>query len=38
MPDGNDDDVSQHAAEPVRRGEKWLTNLWVRDPHFDRHE
>lgn len=38
MPDGNNDDLSQHAAEPVTEGEKWLTNLWVHDPHFGRHE
>jgi len=32
LPDGNNDDLSQHAAQPVKRGEKWLTNLWVWDP------
>lgn len=31
LPDGNMDDLSQHAAEPVREGEKWLMNLWVWD-------
>lgn len=32
LPDGNMDDWSQHAALPVRKGEKWLMNLWVWDP------
>ena len=30
--DGNGDVKSQHAALPVRKGEKWLANLWVWDP------
>mmetsp|Transcript_55628 Transcript_55628/g.166690 ORF Transcript_55628/g.166690 Transcript_55628/m.166690 type:complete len:291 (-) Transcript_55628:42-914(-) len=34
LPDGNMDDLSQHAAVPVREGEKWLINLWVRDPVY----
>lgn len=34
LPDGNLDDLSQHAAAPILKGEKWLTNLWVWDPHF----
>ena len=29
LPDGNYDERSQHAAKPVIKGEKWLTNLWV---------
>lgn len=29
LPDGNYDERSQHAALPVREGEKWLTNLWI---------
>ena len=29
LPDGNYDERSQHAAEPVKGGEKWLTNLWI---------
>lgn len=29
LPDGNMDDFSQHAAEPVTEGEKWLINLWT---------
>lgn len=32
LPDGNPDDLSMHAAQPVKDGEKWLTNLWVWDP------
>lgn len=34
LPDGNLDDLSQHAALPPRAGEKWLINLWVWDPLF----
>ena len=34
LPDGNMDDFSQHAAKPVREGEKWLINLWVWDPKY----
>lgn len=33
LPDGNLDDLSQHAAMPVLEGEKYFTNLWIRDPH-----
>ena len=29
LPDGNMDDLSQHEAEPVTEGEKWLINLWT---------
>lgn len=32
QPDGNLDDLTQHAALPVIEGEKWLANLWVWDP------
>jgi prolyl 4-hydroxylase len=28
LPDGNLDDLSQHAAMPVVEGEKWFANLW----------
>lgn len=31
-PDGNLDDLSQHAAMPVLEGEKWFANLWTWDP------
>ena len=31
-PDGNLDDLSQHAAMPVVEGEKWFSNLWLWDP------
>ena len=34
LPDGNLDDYSHHAAEPVRQGEKWLINLWFWDPVY----
>lgn len=29
LPDGNFDELSEHAALPVTNGEKWLANLWV---------
>lgn len=35
LPDGNMDDFSQHAAEPIKNGEKWLINLWVWDPVYE---
>ena len=35
LPDGNLDDLSQHAALPVGTGEKWLTNLWIWDPIYE---
>jgi prolyl 4-hydroxylase len=35
LPDGNMDDFSQHAALPVKDGEKWLINLWVWDPVYE---
>jgi prolyl 4-hydroxylase len=31
-PDGNLDALSQHAALPVMKGEKWFANLWSWDP------
>jgi prolyl 4-hydroxylase len=34
-PDGNLDDLSQHAALPVIEGEKWFLNLWTWDPVRD---
>ena len=30
LEDGNADDLSLHASLPVRVGEKWLANFWVR--------
>ena len=33
LEDGNADDLSLHAALPVKEGEKWLCNFWVWDPH-----
>ena len=35
LPDGNLDDLSQHASRAVVRGEKWLANLWIWDPLID---
>jgi len=35
LPDGNMDDWSHHAALPVKKGEKWLMNLWVWDPKYE---
>jgi len=32
LPDGNMDDLSQHSANPITKGEKMLINLWVHDP------
>ena len=29
LPDGNLDDFSQHAALPIKDGEKWLINSWI---------
>jgi len=34
LPDGNLDDFSQHAALPIKDGEKWLINLWVWSPEY----
>ena len=34
LPDGNVDDLTLHAALPVKQGEKWLANLWVWDPMY----
>ena len=31
LPDGNYDERSEHAALPVTKGEKWLTNLVRND-------
>ena len=36
LPDGNMDDLSQHEAKKVRLGEKWLVNLWVWGPVYDK--
>ena len=32
LPDGNKDDLSQHAGMPVLEGEKYFANLWIHDP------
>jgi prolyl 4-hydroxylase len=32
LPDGNGDDLSLHAGEPVLEGRKWVCNLWIWDP------
>jgi len=34
LEDGNVDDLTLHAALPVKEGEKWLANVWVWDPNF----
>jgi prolyl 4-hydroxylase len=36
LEDGNGDELSLHAALPVRKGEKWLANFWVWDPRINR--
>jgi len=33
LPDGNGDDKSLHEAVKLRKGEKWICNFWVWDPH-----
>ena len=33
LEDGNADVMSLHGALPVHDGEKWLSNVWVWDPH-----
>ena len=33
LPDGNGDDLALHAGMPVQKGEKWVCNLWIWDPH-----
>ena len=36
LPDGNFDDLSQHASLPIdKNNEKWVANLWVWDPVID---
>lgn len=35
LPDGNMDELSQHAALPIKSGEKFLINLWVWDPIYE---
>ena len=35
LPDGNMDDLSQHASEDVNKGVKYLANLFVWDPVID---
>jgi hypothetical protein len=32
LPDGNMDDLSQHAGEKVEKGVKYLANIFVWDP------
>lgn len=32
LEDGNVDDLSQHASEPVEDGEKFIANLWIWEP------
>lgn len=32
LEDGNGDDLALHAALPVLKGEKWLSNYWIWDP------
>eukprot|EP00804_Cyclotella_cryptica_P001071 CCRYP_008370-RA/>CCRYP_008370-RA protein AED:0.43 eAED:0.43 QI:0/-1/0/1/-1/1/1/0/110 len=33
LPYGNSDDLTQYAALPVIKGEKWMSNLWIWDPY-----
>jgi len=32
LPDGNFDQLSQHAGEKVEQGVKYVANVWVWDP------
>jgi hypothetical protein len=32
LPDGNMDDLSQHAGEKVETGVKYVANIWMWDP------
>jgi len=34
LPDGNVDAHTMHTGRYVTKGEKWLCNLWIWDPHF----
>mmetsp|Transcript_4513 Transcript_4513/g.6244 ORF Transcript_4513/g.6244 Transcript_4513/m.6244 type:complete len:535 (-) Transcript_4513:107-1711(-) len=36
LPDGNMDCLSQHQAEKVIEGEKWLINLWIWSPVYEK--
>jgi prolyl 4-hydroxylase len=35
LPDGNMDELSQHAALPVQTSEKYLANMWIWDPFVE---
>lgn len=35
LPDGNVDQQSRHAGQPVTHGEKWICTRWIRDRDFD---
>jgi prolyl 4-hydroxylase len=35
LPDGNMDELSQHAALPVQTSEKYLANMWIWDPYVE---
>lgn len=34
LPDGNLDEYSLHAGEPVLAGEKWIGAAWIWDPYY----
>jgi len=34
LPDGNLDELSLHAGQPVQRGEKWIANVFLWDPSW----
>jgi prolyl 4-hydroxylase len=34
LEDGNGDEYTYHSSLPVRKGVKWLCNLWIWDPFF----
>jgi len=38
LPDGNLDEYTLHAGEPVRSGEKWIGAAWIWDPYYAQYD
>lgn len=34
LPDGTEDDRTLHGGLPIKKGEKWAINVWIRDPRL----
>lgn len=34
LPDGTEDDRTLHGGLPIKNGEKWAINVWIRDPRL----